>query len=266
MLTGLTTLFMAHNLNKIRYPWKESIRSVMDVSDDVLVCECESTDGTLEDLKLLSFEFDKIVILRHPWGPKKDILPRIANFCIDHVVTRWWLLVDADEVLHEDSHAELKQLVDRSDIDRVSMRFTHFLGDFESTYPFMYSRMPRMARRDSPWRFDLAGDACAPSYGKKDRTVDSNVDLYHYGKVHVGRRREAAVKEYEFQMMYREGESKYWPDPRIVKAYKEGSIDYKAVNTDRSGKTDHIKPFTGRHPKFMSDYIQAAKQRDQANL
>jgi glycosyltransferase involved in cell wall biosynthesis len=254
MSTGLTSYTIAYNLNKIRYPWMECILSVLPVSDEVIVGECFSTDGTYEDLLKLQSQNPKIRILRHPWGDRYEILPQIANMCIRESRTKYHFHIQADEVLHEDSYPELLEIC-KLDVPAVSMRYVHFIGDFETTFPFVYERVARMGQKDVMFRLD--GDACELDFPREKAFV-SNVQVFHYGKVHVGRESEAAVKEYEFQQMYVHANLGF-PDPKIVEAYKRGRINYKEASSEETRK--EYRPFTGSHPKVMENYIREAKAR-----
>lgn len=254
MSTGLTSHVLMYNVNKIRYPWRESLQSVLPVSDEVIVCECFSTDGTWEELDAWSRRDTRIRIIRRPWGTKCEILGDLVNECIKEVKTPVHFQIQADEVLHDDSYGELIQLAKNMPANAAMIQYLHFLSDFEHTYEFMYSKLPRIAKTSAGWV--SGGDACA--LGGPPPVCETGIMMHHYGKVSVGRGVEASIKEFEFQNMYKHYG---FPDPLIVKAYNEGRINYRKV-CEQSGKKHQIEDFTGRHPTVMTAYIAEAKRRE----
>lgn len=245
----LSVFTILRNVERIRYPWRESILSALPVADEFLACECASDDGTAEALAEIARREPKIRIIPGHWGDTFEVLSELANLLISEVRSDWHFQLQADEALHDRSYPELQKALRESHSDILSPRYTHFCGDFRHTWPFMYERAARIARRSSGVRY--AGDACEIARPRAHgRPVD--VDVYHYGKVHLGREREAADKEWHFQQLYRSIGG--FPDPRIVETYKAGSIDYQEV---LKSERHLIKPFTGRHPSAMLPRIRS---------
>jgi hypothetical protein len=247
----LTVFTIAKDLEKIRYPWKESIRSALPVADQILVCECGSTDGTAEQLAEMVATEPKIRVIRGEWGDHFSVISRLANVLISEVSSEWHFFLQADEALHDRSYEPLMRALRESRDDVLAARYTHFCGDFRHTWPFMYERAARIARRSSGVRYD--GDACEISR-PRSHTTAVDVDVYHYGKVHLGREHEAAEKEFHFQQLYKDVPG--FPDPRILKTYREGRIDYQEVLQEER-RNGLIRPFTGRHPAAMLTRVRA---------
>ena len=256
MGTGITAHTLLYNVNKIRYPWRECIQSVLPIADEVIICECFSTDGTYEDLIGIVSANPKIRVIRRPWGEKCESLGDHVNACIQEVRTPYHLQIQGDEILHEESYPELIRLGKEMTANAAMVHYLHFFGDFDHTYEFMYEKLPRFARTAGGWV--SGGDACA--LGGHPPVIDSAIRFHHYGKVSLGREVQAATKEFEFQNMYKHHG---FPDPIIVKAYKEkGRLDYQKL-CEEHGRKHTIVGFPGPHPKVMEGYIATAKERSQ---
>lgn len=252
---AITGHMIGRNLNAIRYPWREAVLSVLPVCSEVILCECHSDDGTYEDMARMAAANGKIRIIRGRWGDRCEVLADLTNQCIAEVRTPYHLQIQADEVLHEASAAELLGLA-RSGIEAALVNYVHFVGDFETVFDFIYSKAVRFARTGSAWR--SGGDACSLG-GGRGAAAPTSVVYYHYGKVHVGREAAAAKKEYEFLKMF-EHLGIGFPDPLAVKAYEQGWIDYTEV-FPRAKAAGEFRPFCGTHPAVMAPYIEAAVRR-----
>lgn len=264
---SLSIYGFGHNLNKIRYPWQESLRSALDLVGDnglVFFAECDSDDGTWEDVKKLARQDDRLVLLQHPWGNTNVIQAHIANFLLDNigVQTEYALKIDMDEVLHEDSFDEF-----REDLDAMSHhglvlgrpQYTHFCPDFWTTWPFIYESKAVLSRTDRGLRFNTrkVDDACALGGAQEYQT---RLHIYHYGKCQTGREMEAIYKEWTFQQLYVPADIGF-PDPRIKKQWEAGGpIDYMEIFA-MSREKGEFKPFTGKHPRVMEGYIKEAEKR-----
>lgn len=256
--TGITAHTLLYNVNRIRYPWKECILSALPACDEFVACECFSDDGTHEDLLALAAAEPKIRIIRKPWGPHCEVLSKLTNACIEQVRTPFHLQIQADEVLHESSLAELLTLPRTMEEPAAWVNYSHFVGDFDTVFPFIYSRTVRFARTKSVWR--SGGDAC--SLGGPGAPRETRLLFCHYGKVHVGREAEAAHKEYKFHLMFQHLGIGF-PDPLAVKAHEQGWIDYREV-FPRAKAAGEFQPFLGTHPAVMEGYIREAKERARA--
>jgi glycosyltransferase involved in cell wall biosynthesis len=254
MTTGLTAHTLAYNLNKIVYPWRESIASVLPIVDELIVCECFSTDGTYEDLLAIMAKEPKIRMIRRPWGTKCEMLGDLVNECVKEVRTPVHFQIQADEVLHEDSYPEFARLSVEFPGNAAMVHYTHFFNDFDTTYDFCYLTIPRVAKTNSGWK--STGDACA--LGGPPPVIDTKIHLYHYGKVTSGREVEAAVKEFEFQSMYKHHG---FPDPMIIRAYEAGRFSMGRSHEAEGRPVKGKKPFVGTHPAVMTEFIKAGRER-----
>ena len=246
----LTSHLITYNCVTIKYPFIQSILSVLPISQEVIVVDCGSTDGTVEAIREIGG--GKITIFRGHWGDKSEVLSEMTNLAISKVGTPFHMQIQADEVLHEDSYGALRETLWQLTMGKYRaayVNYLHFIADFRTTFGFMYDKAVRITRTDSG--FKSTGDAVqfvGPGY-----VADSNIWFYHYGKVHLGREQEAAVKEYNFQRMF-EHLGLGFPDPLIVAAYERGQIDYREVFATAIRRGE-LRVFAGTHPQVMREYI-----------
>lgn len=246
MKPTLTIFTLAYNLEKIKYPYEASIRSACHFADEVLVAECFSTDGTYEHLLELQRELPKIRIVRHEWGTNCEIQKTLAELCCKEATSDWIFYLNADEVIHELSDFQLEAL-EQAGRKFGAAHYTHFLGTFDTTWPFVYERVTRLQRGNvASW----SPDAC--SLAVSDKVAAIPVEIQHFGKVNIGRAAEAGVKEMEFQAMYKEYG---FPDPTCVKMVEEtGGMDYAEavrINWKKADAIDTSRPFTGTLSAFV---------------
>lgn len=265
MKQTLTIFTLAYNLNKIKYPWKASLASALHFAEEVIVMECFSTDGTYEELLQLAEQNPKLRIIRHPWGTTSWIQKTLAEIACKEAKCDWIFYLNADEVIHESSLFPLNSFK-KAGFKFGRTCYTHFLGNFHTTWPFIYDKVTRtMNGNIAEWSNDAAQIDTDHS-----QAMEMNVCIHHYGKVSVGREVEAGIKEQEFQQLYTEFG---FPDKPLMKIIEErGRLDYADMMRNRwkeSGEPDTSKEFTGTHPIFVQDWIkqqEAAHQEYLASL
>lgn len=257
MKTGLTTIMLAHNLIKIKYPFLSAIKSVIPVSDEVLVVDCDCTDGTIEAINLQNEP--KVRILPGKWSTDDyHVQSEMINMAIKEVKTPWFFQIDADEVLYETSYPELIWLTKQDwSIQAARPHYIHLVGDFRTSFPFIYENRIRLAKSGEGWW--AVGDACDIDKPRQPNVyMTKTVNILHTGKVHTGRRKEALQKEYTFQQLYK---TLGFPDPKVVESLESGELDYDFVfaSTKAEGK---FTPFDGPYPEAIKGYIAYMESAD----
>lgn len=220
----------------------------------MIVCECHSEDETWNFLQSLAQLYPGLRLVRHPWGDHSSIQSTICNWIIEeHVETDWHFKLDADECLHEDGIGPLRACLERADekgITAILPHYTHFVANYDTTFPFIYDRVIRIARKDAGWL--MPGDACQLADGQGETYYDPDIQVFHYGKVRSGPT--ALQKEKSFQQLYVD---QGFPDPKLKPMEEEiGRVDWFYIfqNTYEKGE---FKPFRGRHPIWMIPVIMA---------
>lgn len=255
-MSGLTTLLLAHDLERIRYPYLPCINSVLPISDEVLVIDCDTTDDSIEQIRALNDP--RIRILKGEWGTHYTIQGKMINLGISEVKTPFFFQIDADEVLYETSYREMQAIVDfKGNLEAARPNYIHFVSDFSTTFPFIYLSRIRIAKTGCGWW--AVGDACdIDKQGKPNVYQTKEVKIAHFGKIHVGRRKQALYKESSFQELYRD---LGFPDRKVVDSLPSGVLNYDYVfgSTKDEGK---FQPFTGEYPEFAKEWMAMMIQRD----
>ena len=258
-LVGYTFI---RNMFKYDYPLKEAVFSLLPAVDVYYICECHSDDGTYAEIMRWARKEPKIRLLRHRWGDHFTIQQEIANYILSQISPGdWCFKLDADEVIHEDSW-ELFQSLPRlcQDHDKVGARFhyTHFMGNYETEFDFMYRRVRRFVQHGHGWRWD--GDACQliiPGWDNASmdaQFLDVDVEIFHYGKVKEGR--VGLQKEKDFQQLYTD---LGFPDPRVKECEEAlGELDYYYLFQSAIERGE-VRKFTGTHPAIMRERIARFK-------
>lgn len=263
-MTTLAAYLFGYNLNKIAYPWKASILSALAAADIVYFCACPSEDDFEQDLYDTfghEIEAGRLAVIHRPWGTHYSVQAHIANSLLDQIGTKFdfALKMDADEVICEWSIPLFrKQLDDYNKSGAVLARpqYLHFCPDANTTFPFIYDSKAVISRTSAGLRYSSGhgGDACALGGAPEYQTT---LMLHHYGKMEQGREREALLKERSFQKLYVE---LGFPDPRVEALASQGYMDYVHVFKNAYDK-GHFKPYRGRHPIFVQDWLEQMRQR-----
>lgn len=242
---------------KYDYPFEEAILSALPIADKIVICECFSGDTTMERLlELQASHKSKIEIVHRPWVDSFDRLCDLGNYCAPFLNTDWIWQLQADEVLHEDFYPVIRNFITTAppEVTAAYVNYYHFLANYETEFDFCYRKAKRLARNGSGWR--LIGDACElAKVGEKSKElVDTEIMVYHYGKVHEGST--GWQKEWDFQQLYT---SIGFPDPKMKEMqekFGEKYCDYVYLfeSCIREGK---VRKFAGTHPSIMKKRIQA---------
>ncbi|MAG24404.1 hypothetical protein CMI47_02395, partial [Candidatus Pacearchaeota archaeon] len=112
-ISGYTTL---RNANDMGYPWKACIGSMLGFCNEVVVVDGGSTDGTWEELEVLSKVEERLVVQRfeidanHPsfaYESDGKLKARARALCTSDFC---WQM-DADEIVHEDDYEKIHKLL-----------------------------------------------------------------------------------------------------------------------------------------------------------
>jgi hypothetical protein len=247
-----------YNASLYDYPLEESLESAIPIADKIVICECFSKDDTLARLQAFRDKHrDKdIFIFRLPWVRHYSELSAVGNTCLPFLNTDFHWHLQADEVIHENSYDTIKSLINNLPeiYSAISVSYTHMLANYSTEFDFCYKRAIRIARRVSFWR--LAGDACQLAGEDVRRVMNSDISVFHYGKVKEGST--GWQKEWDFQNLFKD---LGFPDPKMKEMeerYGKQFCDYVYL-FQQDIKDGKVRPFTGTHPKFMEQRIKRFK-------
>lgn len=245
------TLF-AHNVLRFDYCAKESIQGLLGFCDEVVVLDCESTDGTLEMLNQMAAENSKLVVIpgvKWERGHKHERLAIQANDAIDRITSEWNFMGQCDEVVHEDSYQAIRDAITNPRWDAFACRRYNLFGDFNHMISLTSQKKPcsDVVIRIGKKHVRAMGDAESLHQANLSGEYTDRIKIFHYGLV---RKPEALIaKSIDMQSWF------HHPghvDKRILKMRDENYFDpYELI------AKEEIVPVPYHHPAIMKDWIQA---------
>jgi glycosyltransferase involved in cell wall biosynthesis len=250
-ISGFT---MVRNGMKFDFPLLESLRSLVPVVDELVIVVGKSDDGTLEAVRELGKREPKLKIFESVWDEKLReggaILAQQTNLAMSHCTGDWGVYLQADEVLHEEDHAKIREAIVRAharpDVDGVLFDYVHFYADF-----FVVNRSPSAYRheiRAVRLNHGVVSWKDAQGFRKREgerysklRVLRSGARIFHYG----------------------------WVRPPEVMKEKTVAMD-KLYHADGSAGTGDnykykriygLERFTGTHPRVMHERVEAKRWR-----
>ena len=250
-MSSIATTFVTYNCVMLDYCIEAAIRSAMLFSNEVVVNDGESTDGTYDLLLSLQKEFgkDRLKLVRRKWLHDINWQERERNHAADQTECEWLVLQDADECFHEKDAELLKLAASREDLNLVNFEVLHFYGlpCFTNPNPQWYHRHTRMGRRSVDFGVKRHPGGCVSdvyAFGKPCHTyrgpdiavLKKEHCIFHYGWIRDAR--VAGIKLNKFNGWYA-NDSKYFD------GFLDSDVpfDYKL--------SDYVKDldkFTGTHP------------------
>lgn len=241
-----------------RYPFIQAIRSVLPIVDEFVVVLGDSTDGSRR--AILNMHSAKVRIVDTVWDVNLreggKLFAQQSNVGLDEVSGDWVIHVQADEVIHENDLACLKEAIyhyhDNPLVEGLLLPFYHFRGDYSHIQTgrtrhrfeiraFRRNPLIRSYRDSQGFRKYSSCEAYAKGEkGKKLNVVKVDVPVYHYS--HVRPPEMMLSKARYFACFYH--------DDATVESQFEGKHEFDYSETDR------LEDFKGSHPSVMQEVIQ----------
>ncbi len=266
-ISGFT---MVKNADKLYYPIKASIASILPIVDEYVVAlgDCDADDRTEQEI--LSLNSDKIRIMRTKWDlskyPNGTENAHQTDIAKEACSGDWLFYLQADEVIHEKYHHTIVQrcveLIDDEEVEGLLFKYLHFWGDYEHHHVChgWYPREIRIIRNDpeihsweSAQSFRRIPDFDYVNYRQQENTFKLKVALldayvYHYGWVrppHYMQNKRKAL------------DTIHKGSKRVKEMYsgQNDQFDYGPLNL--------AKKFNGSHPKVMKEWIANFDWADQ---
>jgi glycosyltransferase involved in cell wall biosynthesis len=163
---------------KQKYPWRQSIKSLLGFCDEVCVVDGGSTDGTWEELTSWAEKEDKLVLrqVKRNWDH-----PRFAVFDGEQKAEARGMCtgefcwqMDVDEVVHEDDYKKILAIVKKfpKGVDLLALPVVEYWGSAEKV------------RVDvNPWKWRLSKNNPTITHGipATHRRLDESGNLYSTG-------------------------------------------------------------------------------------
>ncbi len=210
---------------------KQSLSSVKDLVDEIVIVDTGSTDDTVEIAK----EYGAIVY-NFAW---QNDFSKARNASIAHAKGDWILVLDADEALSPDDHAIIRSIIGHSDKRLVSLIQTTYCNDSATFgwipnklrssesdgYPgYLESRLTRLFKNAPDIRFE--GVIHEHANGCDGEVpIDSNVRIHHYGKY-----TSEDLKLQKDQLYLKLGEEKCRLEPDNFHAWYELAVQLWGMN------------------------------------
>lgn len=255
---------MGKNAQKLYYPMKQSVMSILPIVDEFIVAlgDSDADDKTKEEI--LSIGDPKIKIIDTVWDIEK--YPRgmehahQTDIAKQHCKGDWLFYLQSDEVIHEDDLPVIKkrceELMPYNEIEGLLFDYIHFWGDYNHYQDghCWYRREIRIIRNDpeihsweSAQSFRRIPDFDGIHYRQKENTFKlkvalANARVFHYGWVRPPELMNRKIKH--FNINHKGVQAVNELDR---KQYYAGNFDY--------GNMSKVTVFKGTHPKVMHEWI-----------
>lgn len=237
------------NAVKYDYPFVESIRSLLPLVDELIVCLGNSSDDTASLLSEINDS--KIKIVPSVWDDSLREGGRVLAVETDkafHAVSPsadWCIYLQADEVIHEEDipviRKAMKDALPDKKIEGLLFNYIHFYGSYSyvGSSRRWYRREIRIVRNDK--RIHSYRDAQGFRLdGRMLNVKKIDARIFHYGWV------KSPVLQREKQLNFH----KLWhSDEKVDKMVKDAPYDYSGI--------DLLRKFKGTHPEVMISRVKA---------
>ena len=141
-----------YNCIKSNYPWKESIKSVLPFSTEVVVIDGGSDDGTYEELKEWGKKEPKLKAYQNKvnWGTNES---RVADgqqkaMSRSLCTSEYCFQIDVDEVLHEDGYSKIVDIAKHmpKNIDVLCFPVVEYWGSSGKIRADIFPHKERLSR------------------------------------------------------------------------------------------------------------------------
>jgi hypothetical protein len=240
------------NAVKYGYPVVESIKSLLPIVDEMIVCLGDSEDET--DKLIESIDSDKIKIVHSVWDNSLreggKVLAVETDKAMDATASDsdWLFYIQADEVLHEQYYpvvlSALEKYNDDKNVEGLLFNYHHFYG----SYKFIgdgrrwYSKEVRVIRNNK----NIRSYRDAQGFRLDNRKLQVKlIDacIYHYGWVR---------NPIEMQNKYADF-GKLWNADAAYESWAE-DLKKKSARFDYSN-IDSVTVFEGTHPAVMKELV-----------
>jgi len=227
------------------YPFRESIKSILPLVDEMIVNIPTSEDDT--EKEILKLSDSKIKIFKTDWGgevPSKGrILSHHTNLALQKCTGDWCFYIQADEVVHENDYNNIRlameQNLDDKSINGLLFDYIHFYGSYSciATSRNWYRREIRIVRNNSK----IVSFEDAQGFRYKDNSVipvaSTNAKIYHYGWA-----RPVEAMRIKTTVMDR--------------LHHGSKFDEQNKTLTYNSNTYGLKTFKSSHPQVMQDRIK----------
>jgi len=245
-ISGFT---FVRNAEKLQYPIKESILSILPVCDEFIIAMGDNDPDDKTQALIDSIGSDKIKIYHRPWDKARFksalIFKDETDFALSKCTGDWCFYIQADEVAHEKDHHTIIQACrdnfTNPDVHGLLFQYNHFWGDYNHRIwaHTWYKEEIRIIKNNigitsykdaQSFRFNNVDKINAKSIG---------ADMFHYGW----------VRPPKFMHTKNERQQTFYKGKEEKQAILDEYFDY--------GPMKRIPVYKGTHPAVMKDFIAA---------
>ena len=263
---------MARNADKLYYPLRQAIESVLPIVDEFVVAIGKGDEGDRTREIVASIDSDKVKIIDTVWDIGK--YPRGMEHAHQTDLAKarckgdWLIYLQADEVIHEKDLDNIKEAcfiyLNDKEVEGFLLRYRHFWGDYahyhrsHGWYPYeirIIRNDPDIHSWESAQSFRRIPNFDGLSYRQKENTFKLKVlkvdaEIYHYGWVRPPDLMDRKNKA--FQTIH-QGEKETGTGEEAPEEFIP--FDYGPLN--------RLEVFKGTHPKVMNEWISRFDWKDQ---
>lgn len=237
------------NGNSLDFCWRETVKSLLPVCDQVQISDGQSDDGTQEEIRDWMKREPKIVLNVWPWpNPHNDPgwFATWLNYNREHISCDWQIQLDADEVLAEWSYPEVRKFIEQGRATGIVTRY-NFWSDHRHLIPEGQC-LGKYVIRLAPQNIWLASDGYdergieAPTLSRK-----TGIEIFHVGFI---RKRDEFFKKERLLQNYYFGT--YDPRLEAVENAPGNWMDYESV----SAYARNCDPYNGDYPEVLKPWLR----------
>jgi len=236
------------NAKKLDYCWVQAVQSLLNVCDKVILCDCDSDDGTRQEIDEWVKREPKLIPLNFPWTDPKgtsDWYPEWINYSRQHLPTDMHIQLDADEILHESDYGKIRKAAE----DRKILIFNrlNFWTDHQHLIPEGFccgTKVLRIAPTNMPIPSDYPYSPAAETMRLAEH---SDIRVFHYGFI-----REKAAFFRKAREVLRIWANAY--DPRLEAAEKYDGHWSKSPGV--TGWENKLVEYNGDHPQLIKEWLK----------
>jgi len=227
------------------YCFRESIQCLKELCDEVIIIDAGSDD--LTDRTVKQFEDQKTMVVclgQDEWEKQKgkEKLAYFQNLALSFLSTDYYFLLQADEIIHEDSFPFIRQAIETREEGIVCSRI-NLWRDCNSYINVPESRQPCSTKviRLAKTNHQSVDDGESIKAYSISKFVE-DIRIYHYGfvrKVDIMKRKVINMQEGVFGVAH---------DPKLDKS--------EVFDWSLWFNESELSPIKEEHPKFIKEWIK----------
>lgn len=249
MESTLSGAVCIRNGDELDFCWREAVKSLLPICDEVVICDGESNDGTQQAIREWMRKEPKINLCVYPWPKPKgdpDFWVDWLNYARQHARCAWHFQLDADEILHEKCYREIRKFVKAGQVRSARVTRWNFWRDNHHTIPDGQCCGKHVVRL-APANLWMASDGAHPKGAEvSNMAVDTGIEIFHYGFIRKPQaffQKERRLQGYFFDTY----------DPRLQQAesFSGNWMQMPGV----TGWENNLDPFNGEHPEHAKLWL-----------